>query len=112
MTSRAVRSRRSGAIVLIEAVARLAIGLVAQYRLEQRVGVPSAAIIVAPHRSMFDLPAGIHTFRRLHVTPIVVVSQRIVGQLRAPARLLESLRLLPIPANAEGRGLLLRAGGC
>jgi 1-acyl-sn-glycerol-3-phosphate acyltransferase len=93
------------------AASRLAIGLVAKFKLDRASDIPQPAIFIAPHRSMFDIPLGIQTFHRLGASPLLVVSRSYLKQLRVPDANWDALDLLPISRDADGRSSLLSAAG-
>ncbi|WP_054813079.1 lysophospholipid acyltransferase family protein [Nocardia arizonensis] len=68
------------------------------------------AVYVAPHRSMFDIPAGVVTFDRLGVKPLLVVSKRQLDKLNLRGWDWPALDLLPIDAGPRGRADLIDHG--
>ncbi|HEX4427868.1 MAG TPA: lysophospholipid acyltransferase family protein [Frankiaceae bacterium] len=92
------------------AAARLSISLAADYRLEVDLRLPSPAIFIAPHRSMFDIPLGIETFHRLGIAPLLVVSKSQLRSMRIPESNWDALDLLPISRDSSGRSSMLAAG--
>ncbi|MBO9531396.1 MAG: 1-acyl-sn-glycerol-3-phosphate acyltransferase [Solirubrobacteraceae bacterium] len=95
---------------IVASFARLAVEIAADFRFHHDLLLPETAIYVAPHRSMFDVPLGIHTFRRLGVAPLLVVSQQHLGALRLPIRDWDALNVLPISRDAHGRARMLEVG--
>jgi 1-acyl-sn-glycerol-3-phosphate acyltransferase len=59
---------------------------------------------------MFDVPAGLMTFRRLGVKPLIVVSQRQLESIRLGRLKWRGVGVLPIASGAEGRRTLIQAG--
>jgi 1-acyl-sn-glycerol-3-phosphate acyltransferase len=59
---------------------------------------------------MFDIPLGIETFHRLNVSPLLVVSRSYVRRLHLPVSNWDTLDLLPISRDSNGRSSLLEAG--
>lgn len=90
---------------------RTAIWSVADYRLIVAISPPPAAIYVAPHRSMFDIPVGVSTFRKLDVRPLVVVSRSYLARWRLERLDWPSVGVLPIDPGPGGRTRLLTEGG-
>lgn len=97
--------------VIARRASRIAVGAVAKYELIRNVEPPNRpAIYIAPHRSMFDLPAGVRTFDLLGVKPLMVVSRRQLSALGLHNWDWDAVDLLPIDAGASGRSRLLSAG--
>ncbi len=106
-----VAPRYRAAKAVARATSSFAVRIAAKYHLFNIIEQPDvAAIYIAPHRSMFDLPAGIVTFGKLDVTPLLVVSKPHLEKISTRQCDWNSLDLLPVDAGAGGRSALVDSG--
>lgn len=88
----------------------IAVRLSCQLYLTKLAEVPPAAVIVAPHRSAFDVPVGLITFKRLRLEPLLVVSERQLRNLHVGRIDWLGMNILPVSKSNESRRRMLELG--